>query len=88
VESRIDMDDDDFMGEIEFDLTPEQKKIVAYAITLASSSGNDEFRQMNPLISILQWWEANVAEDERPKGTPEATLAEACRQFVLSHEKS
>jgi hypothetical protein len=84
----MDMDDDDFMGEIEFDLTPEQKKVVAYAITLASSSGNDEFRQMNPLISILQWWEANVAEDERPKGTPEATLAEACRQFVLSHEKS
>ncbi len=31
----MDMDDDDFMGEIEFDLSPEQKKIVSRAINLA-----------------------------------------------------
>lgn len=81
------MDDDDFMGEIEFDLTPEQKRMVARAIDLASNSDDDEFRQINPLISIMQWWVTNVAEREKPKGTPEATLAEACRRFVLSHEE-
>lgn len=84
----MDMHDDDFMGEIEFDLTPEQKKVVARAITLASNSEDDEFRRMNPLISILQWWEANVEESEKLRGTPEATLAEACRLFVLSCEKA
>jgi len=37
----MDMDDDDFMGEIEFDLSPDQQKIVSRAITLASESKVD-----------------------------------------------
>jgi hypothetical protein len=82
----MDMNDDDFMGAIEFDLSSEQRKLVARAIDLASKS-DDAFRQTNPLISIMQWWATNVAESEKPRGTPEATLAEACRRFVLSHEK-
>ena len=78
--------DDDFMGEIEFDLSPEQKKIVSRAIDLAAASQDDAFRATNPLIAIMQWWEANVAEDDRRGGSPESTLAEACRRFVLAHE--
>jgi hypothetical protein len=85
--SRMDMDDDDFMGEIEFDLSLEQKQIVERAISLAANS-DDEFRRMNPLISIMLWWELNVAESEKRRGNAEATLAEACRQFVLVHERS
>jgi len=81
------LDDDDFMGEIEFDLSPEQKKIVSRAINLASNSEDDAFRANNPLISIMQWWETNVAEAEKPKGPPETSLAEACRLFVLAHDK-
>ena len=46
----MDMDDDDFMGEIEFDLSPEQKKIVSRAINLASKDEGDEFAVTNPLI--------------------------------------
>ena len=34
----MDMDDDDFMGEIEFDLSPEQEVIVSRAISLAADS--------------------------------------------------
>ena len=81
------MDDDDFMGEIEFDLSPEQKKIVSRAINLASSSEGDEFRATNPLISIMQWWQTNVTDAEKITGSPETVLAEACRLFVLAHEK-
>ena len=83
----MDMDDDDFMGVIEFDLSPEQKSTVSRAINLASSSKGDEFRATNPLISIMEWWETNVAEAEKLKGTPETVLAEACRLFVLAHDK-
>jgi hypothetical protein len=81
------MDDDDFMGEIEFDLSPEQRKMVSRAINLASSNDGDAFRAINPLISIMQWWEANVAEGEKLRGSPETILAEACRLFVLAHDK-
>ena len=86
----MDMDDDDFMGEIEFDLSPEQQKIVSRAITLASElgGGNDEFIKTNPLISILQWWEIEGTKSAKPSDEPEATLAEICRQFVLSHDKA
>jgi hypothetical protein len=80
----MDIDDDDFMGDIEFDLTPEQGKVVRQAIDLASNDP-DAFRMTNPLIAIMQWWEANVPSDEKVRGSPEATLAEACRLFVLAH---
>jgi hypothetical protein len=81
------IDDDDFMGEIEFDLSAEQRAIVSRAINLASHDQDDEFRITNPLISIMQWWETNVAEADKLKGPPEAVLAEACRRFVLAHDK-
>jgi hypothetical protein len=83
----MDMDDDDFMGEIEFDLSPEQKKIVSRAINLAAMKEGDEFAVNNPLISIMQWWATSVRDSEKPTGPPEAVLAEACRLFVLAHDK-
>ena len=85
----MEMDDDDFMGEIEFDLSPEQQKIVSRAVTLASEMGGDgnEFIKTNPLISIMQWWETEGTKSVRAGDAPEATLAEICRQFLLSHDK-
>jgi hypothetical protein len=83
----MDMDDDDFMGEIEFDLSPEQKKIVSRAINLASQDEGDEFAVTNPLLAIMQWWATNVQQAEKLTGSPEAVLAEACRLFVLAHDK-
>jgi hypothetical protein len=56
----MDMDDDDFMGEIEFDLSPEQGEVIRRAITLAASSQGDEFIALNPLIAIMQWWSAGA----------------------------
>jgi hypothetical protein len=86
----MDMGDDDFMGEIEFDLSPEQQKVVSRAITLASEigGGGDEFIKTNPLIAIMQWWEINGAKLGSSADAPEVTLAEICRQFVLSHGKT
>jgi hypothetical protein len=84
----MEMDDDDFMGNIEFDLTPEQGAIVQRAIDVAANVDNDEFMKINPLISIMQWWESNIPDAEKHGGTPEATLAEACRLYVLAHAKS
>ena len=85
----MDMDDNDFMGEIEFNLTREQSEIVSRAIDLASkqSDGEDGFGATNPLITIMQWWQSHVPEAERRRTTPEGTLAEACRLFVLAHDK-
>ena len=77
--------DDDFMGEIEFDLSAEQGRIVSRAISLASTMEDDEFRTVNPLIAIMQWWEAHVPESEKLRESPEASLAEACRRFLLAH---
>jgi len=81
------MDDDDFMGDIEFNLTPEQSTIVSRAIDLASQE-KDEFQLTNPLISIMQWWKTHVPEAEKRRGSPEGTLAEACRLYVLRHDKT
>ena len=53
--------------------------------SLAASTDDDEFRAVNPLIAIMQWWEANVPEAEKLRGSPEASLAEACRRFLLAH---
>jgi hypothetical protein len=82
----VDMDDDDFMGDIEFELTQEQGAIVRRAIELASNA-DDEFMMVNPLIAIMQWWESNVPDSEKLRGSPEATLAEACRLYVLAHRR-
>lgn len=82
----MDMDDDDFMGNIEFNLSVEQSQIVRRAIDIASKD-KDEFGGVNPLISIMQWWETHVPEAKKRRGSPEGTLAEACRLFVLAHEK-
>lgn len=81
----MEMDDDDFMGNVEFDLTSEQQATVRRAINLASDD-DDEFKMTNPLIAIMQWWETNVPEAEKLRGSPGGTLAEACRLFVLAHE--
>lgn len=80
--------DDDFMGEIEFNLTPEQGRVVRRAISLASSSRSDEFRALNPLIAIMQWWEANGAERNESEASPEGTLVEVCRRYIAAHEQS
>jgi hypothetical protein len=82
----MDMDGDDFMGEIEFDLSPDQRKIVSRAISLASNRKDDEFGVTNPLIAIMQWWEVNVDQSERGGKSPETVLCEACRLFVLAHD--
>lgn len=86
----MDMNDEDFLGEIEFDLSPDQQKIVSCAITLASEVGgsDDEFIKTNPLISILQWWQINGTRSGNPSDAPEVKLVEICRQFVLSHSKA
>jgi hypothetical protein len=81
----MDMDDDDFMGEIEFDLSPEQEVIVSRAISLAADS-DDAFSNINPLIAILQWWQVNVDDNDKVQGSPEVILTDACRLFVLAHE--
>jgi hypothetical protein len=46
--------DDDFMGEVEFDLSPEQGEVVSRAISLAASLRGDDFTHINPLIVIMQ----------------------------------
>jgi hypothetical protein len=78
--------DDDFMGEIEFNLTPAQSEVVSEAIGLASQGG-DAFQGTNPLLAVMQWWETHVPEAEKLRGSPEQTLAEACRRFVLAHRQ-
>jgi hypothetical protein len=81
----MDMDDDDFMGEIEFDLSPEQAVIVNRAISVAATS-DDAFFSRNPLIAILQWWQANVGASDKTGAAPEVMLTDACRDFLLAHE--
>jgi hypothetical protein len=77
--------DDDFMGEIEFELAQDQGEIVRKAIELAANLRSDEFGARNPLIAIMQWWEEHVPETEKLRATPEKTLTEACRRFLLAH---
>lgn len=77
--------DDDFMGEIEFDLSRDQGEIVRRAIELAAGLRTEEFDARNPLIAIMQWWEANVPEAKKLRADPEETLTEACRHFLLAH---
>jgi hypothetical protein len=81
----VDMDDDDFIGSIEFDLSPEQAEIINRAINLAAKS-DDSFRNVNPLISILQWWQANQGGRDKVSGPPEAVLTDVCQQFLQAHE--
>jgi hypothetical protein len=83
----VDMDDDDFMGPVGFDLSADQRDIVSRAIDLAASRKDDAFGTINPLIAIMQWWEENVAAEDRLRGAPETILAEACRAFVSAHDK-
>jgi hypothetical protein len=82
--SKMEMDDD-FMGEVEFDLSPEQGEVVSRAIGLAASRRGDDFAHINPLIVIMQWWQVNVADAERIGATPEATLTEACRRYIAAN---
>jgi hypothetical protein len=79
--------DEDFMGEVEFSLTVEQSQIVSRAIDIASRQA-DAFQVINPLISIMQWWQSSRPEAERHDSSPELVLVEACRSFVLAHEKA
>ena len=84
----MDMDDDDFMSKLEFDLTPEQSAIVRKAIALVTDDHDDDFMMTNPLIAIMQWWETNVPDEQKLRGSVEGTLAEACRRYVVAHEKT
>ncbi len=84
----MDMDDDDFMGELEFNLTPDQSAIVRKAVALAADDSSDDFMMTNPLIAIMQWWETNVPDEEKLRGSAEGTLTEACRRYVSAHEKT
>ena len=77
--------DGDFMGEVEFDLSAGQGEVVNRAVTLAASLRGDAFAHVNPLIAIVQWWEANVPEEERAGVSPEARLVDACRCFLASY---
>jgi hypothetical protein len=78
--------DDDFIGEIEFDLSPEQADLVSRAIGVASNlRSDDDFIQVNPLIAIMGWWKAHRPELQS-RSSPEMTLVEACREFLLAHE--
>jgi hypothetical protein len=80
--------DDDFIGEIEFNLSPEQAELVSRAIYVASSSRDDDgFAQINPLIAIMNWWKAHSPEHS-VRTPPEATLVEACRRFLLAHDST
>jgi hypothetical protein len=79
--------DDDFMGAVEFNLTAEQSQIVSRAIDIASRQ-TDEFQVANPLISIMQWWASSGPKAEKRDSPPEQILVEACRSFVLAHEKA
>lgn len=78
--------DDDFIGEIEFNLSPEQADLVSRAISVASMTRDDDgFVQINPLIAIMSWWKANAPESQFAS-SPETALVEACRRFLLAHE--
>jgi hypothetical protein len=78
--------DDDFIGEIEFNLSPEQADLVSRAIGVASNlRGDDGFIQINPLIAIMGWWKAHSPEHQS-RVSPETTLVEACREFLIAHE--
>lgn len=81
--------DDDFIGEIEFNLSPEQADLVSRAIGVASNlrSDDDDFIQINPLIAIMGWWKAHSPE-QQSRISPETTLVEACREFLIAHEMS
>jgi hypothetical protein len=82
--------DDDFIGETEFKLSAEQGELVNRAIMLASNPPDDgetdEFTRLHPLIAIMRWWQTHVPEHERLHSSPEATLVDACRRFVLARE--
>ena len=82
--------DDDFIGEIEFNLSAEQGELVNRAIELASKSPGEEaggeFARINPLIAIMRWWQIHVPDYEKSRGSPESTLVDACRRFLLAHQ--
>lgn len=79
--------DDDFMGEIEFDLSAPQKSVVTKAIDLASKlGGSDSFVGVNPLIAIMQWWEQQDSQNVIAGKSPEDGLAEICEAFIRAHE--
>lgn len=77
--------DDDFMGDIEFDLSPEQGEVVNRAINLVSSCRKDEFAGINPLIEIMQWWQANKQDWNKSDRSAESRLVEACRSYINAH---
>ncbi len=79
--------DDDFMGEVEFDLSSEQGEVVNKAVNLAATIKGNEFNNTNPLIAIMQWWQANAPERPRAGTSPEAQLVEACRNFLFAHTR-
>lgn len=81
--------DDDFMGEIEFDLSPEQGSIVSRAIDMAARADTeDAFASVNPLLAIMQSWQTEGDGAVPPRSTPEETLVHICRWFIDRHAGS
>ena len=78
--------DDDFVGTLEFDLSAHDAELVNRAISLAAQNPGDGFAQINPLIAIMRWWQTQAHRNAVTPISPEKTLVEACRAFLLAHE--
>ena len=78
--------DDDFVGTLEFDLSAHDAEVVNRAISLAAQNPGDGFAQINPLIAIMRWWQTQADRNAVTPISPEKTLVEACRAFLLAHE--
>jgi hypothetical protein len=78
--------DDDFVGTLEFDLSAHDAELVNRAISLAAQNPGDGFAQINPLIAIMRWWQTQAHGNAVTPISPEKTLVEACRAFLLAHE--
>jgi hypothetical protein len=78
--------DDDFVGTLEFDLSAHDAELVNRAISLAAQNPGDGFAQINPLIAIMRWWQTQADRNAVTPISPEKTLVEACRAFLLAHE--
>ena len=77
----MDIEDADFLGTVEFDLSPDQEAVVSSAIDRAAKT-EDEFARMNPLIVIVQWWNRRERVAVALSGTPEEKLTEMCRLYL------
>jgi hypothetical protein len=78
--------DDDFVGTLEFDLSTHDAELVNRAISLAAQNPGEGFARINPLIAIMRWWQTQAHGNAVTPISPEKTLVEACRAFLLAYE--